>query len=115
MSKCNILIHNIIGLYIVRTYHNILKQVGGHLLYTGDGFASTTYNSNANGVGTIDIKTPTGAYALLAKNGNTNRPAVGGRCIVIHAHNQSMFCNTSWSTPHTSTTPNISSSTELLL
>merc|ERR1712032_1560265 len=60
------------------------KVVGGHLLSRADGFKTTTYKSSRLTTGSIDIKTPKGAYVLLTKNANANLPAVEGRCIVLH-------------------------------
>jgi hypothetical protein len=60
------------------------KVVGGHLLSRADGFKTTTYQSSKLAKGSIAITTPKGAYVLLAKDGNDNKPAVEGRCIVLH-------------------------------
>jgi len=60
--------------------------VGGHLLYSADGFLATTYASNAGGLGSIDIKTPTNAgYTLLQKDAGGKSTPVEDHCIVIHS------------------------------
>lgn len=65
--------------------------IGGHLNSNGDGFLETSYKTNINGEGSIDVGTPKDSYTLRTATATDKVPAVEGRCIVVHDDGSTLF------------------------